>query len=386
MKLFFYFLFCISLASAETINVSNNINDVITRSDTPENNVTITDDNNESNQTVNEQKIFLSYEDIPSKVIVNQQFSIKVKAIVTTKDFDKIKNESTPQKNIIILNSEENWTKKDDYTYFKTFYFRAKNDNITFPQIYCQLYKNEKLISSQEFPKLSLNIIKLNKDKYFSNVVADYLDILKVKTTKFDENNLMVVLEMKAKNANLEDFKLPWVIRDGIDSHVDNFPLSEVYYYAIVPKFTNKFVFSYFNVKQNRFIKKTVDLVIDNENISTQSDLNPQENSFNLYKNITYVGLAIILLFIYYKRRRIIYLIFFVILVIMFFSNINLLKDINISKNSKIFILPTKNSTIFYITPKALKVQKINTREDYIKIILPNGKIGWVKEKNVIHN
>ncbi len=378
MKLFLSFIFFTSLIFANTINVSER--------NTSDSSFQVINDKNTLNPVENKQKIFLSYENTPSSIVVNQQFSIKVKSIVTTQNFDKIKNIISPQKNIKILNLDENWTKKDNYTYYKTFYLRATKKNAIFPIIYFALYKNKKLIASQKFPDIKLNIIALHADKYFSHIVADSLDIVKVKTTKFDEKNLMIVLEIVAKDANLKDFKLSWVIRDGIDSYFDNFPISKIYYYAIVPKYTNKFIFKYFNIKQNKFIKKTIDLVLDNEDISTQSDLNPQDSSFNLYKNIAYGSLSIILLLIFFKRRRIVYLLFFIILIILFFSNINPLTNIFISKNSKIYILPTRNSTIFFVTPRKLKVKKLNKRENYIKIILPNGKIGWVKEKNVINN
>jgi len=391
MKLLLSFIFFTSLIFANTINVGtgnipyNNL-EVVNNKITPDSNTTVLDDKNISAPIEAKQNIFLSYEKPPSNIVVNQQFSIKVKAIVTTQNFDKIKNRIIPQENLKVLNSDENWTKQDDYIYYKTFYLRAKENNATFPQIFFELYKNDKLVASQKFPDVKLNIITLHTGKYFSNIVANSLDIVKVKTTKFDENNLMVVLEIVAKNANLKDFKLSWVIRDGIDSFVDKFPMSKIYYYAIVPKYTNKFVFTYFNIKQNRLIKKSINLIINDEEISTQSDLNPQESSFNLFKNITYGSLAIVLLLIFFKRRRIVYLLFFIILIVLFFSNINPLRNIFISKNSKIYILPIKNSTIFYITPNKMKVQKLNKRENYIKIILPNKKIGWVKDNNVIKN
>ena len=391
MKLFLSFIFFTSLLFADTINVSegdvpyNNL-EVINDQITPDSNKTAFNDTNRSEEIEKKQSIFLSYGKIPSSIIVNQQFAIKVKAIVATQNFDNIKDRVIPQKNFKVLNLDENWTKENDYRYYKTFYMRAKENNATFPQIFLELFKNDQLIASQQFPELKLNIISLHTDKYFSNIVADSLDIVKTKTTKFDENSLLVVLEIVAKDANLKDFKLSWVIRDGVDSFVDKFPMSKIYYYAIVPKYTKKFIFTYFNIKQNRLIKKSINLTIDNEEISTQSDLNPRNSSFTFFKNMTYGFLAIILLLIFFKRRRVIYLLLFVTLIVLFFSNINPLKNISIAKNSKVYILPIENSTIFYIAPKKIEVQKLSERENYIKIILPNKKIGWVKEQNVVKN
>lgn len=402
MRFIIALAFCISLIFAETINISETNQSAIplpsqetnislkplfeTVDTNISNDINLSNENLEENETtkVKKQDIFLSFIEKPAKIYVNQQFSIKIKAIVTTKDFDEIKTKIVPKDDIKVLNIDDNWTKTDEFSYQKKFYFRAKEDNATLPQIFFELYKDGNLSSSQEIPDLKLNILTLNKDRDFSNVLASWLDVLKVKTTHFDEENLMVVLEIVAKNANLKDFNLSYVTRGGIDSYVDNFPISRIYYYAIVPKYTDKLVFSYFNLKQNRFIKKSINLVLSDEDISTQSDLNPQNSSYNLYKNITYAIVSLILLLLFIKRRRIIYLLLFLVLIILFILGVNPLRSIKIAKNSKVYILPTKNSTLFYITKKRIRVKRLNKRENYIKIILPDGKIGWIKEKNVI--
>lgn len=403
MRFFTVFIFWTSLIFGYTINVSNNqtvemqptvdqnislesLFEISEDANTSDKNQTKTENTDKMHEKKEKQNIFLSYIDTPTKIFAKQQFSVKVKSIVATQNFDKIRDRVIPEDNIEILNIDENWTKKSDSIYEKTFYLRAEEINATFPKIFFELYKDGNLTSSQIFPDLSLHIINLHTDKYFCNVIASWLDVIKVKTTKFDENSLMVVLEVLAKNANLKDFKLSRIIRGGIDSFVDNFPVSKIYYYAIVPNHTDKLTFKYFNTKQNRFIKKSIKLVLSDEEISTQSDLNPQNSSFNLYKNIAYGAAALILLFIFFKRRRIVYLLLFIILIVLFFMGINPLRNIKIAQNSKVYILPIKNSTIFYVTPKIIQVQKLSTREDYIKVILPNGKIGWIKEKNVINN
>ncbi len=404
MRFFVLFIIYLSCALGSTVNMSNNnqfdalpltvkqnissnkILETSVNTNFPDENYVKSQEENETEDIGPKQNIFLSYLETPTKIFVGQQFSVKVKSIVAIQNFDYIKNRVVSQKNIEILNIDENWTKKSDAVYEKIFYLRTKKNNATFPKIYFELYKKGKLISSQKFPDLPLNIINLHTDKLFSNIVARSLDILKAKTTKFDEQNLMVVLEIVAENANLKDFKLPSINKGGIDSYVDNFPTSKIYYYAIVPSHTDKLSFNYFNTEQNRFIKKTIHLILSDEEISTQSDLNPQDSPFTLYKNITYGVVAVILLLIYFKRKRIIYLILFIILIVLFFMGINPLRNIKIAQNSKVYILPTKNSTIFYVTPRITQAQKLNSRENYIKIILPSGQIGWIKEKNAINN
>ncbi|MCF6172776.1 MAG: sulfite exporter TauE/SafE family protein [Campylobacteraceae bacterium] len=190
----------------------------------------------------------------------------------------------------------------------------------------------------------------------------------------------------RIKNSNLKDFKLSWVKRDGIDSQFNNTPIYKIYYYAIIPKYTKKFIFTYFNTKTNSFVKKKIDIVIDSDEVSTQSDLNPKDSTFSIYKNITFGIIFFILLYILLKRRRLVYLLFLILLVVYYFIGTNPLNSIKIPINTQVQILPTKHSTIFYITPRVLYVQKIMTRRNFIKIILPNGKIGWIKEQNASNN
>jgi hypothetical protein len=344
-------------------------------------------DTNISTLANKKQTIFLSYENIPDKVFVNQVFSVKVKAIITTTNFDKIKNKIIDTNSSMkVLNSDENWKWYNDEIFYKTFYLKATDKNATMPHIYFELYNDDNLSDSQIFPDLKLNIINLNTDKYFSHVIAKSLKIIKSKTTSFDEKNLIIVIEIQATDSNLKDFKLSWVIRDGIDSKFDNTPIYKIYYYAIIPKELKKFKFTYFNTQSNSFVKKQVDVIIDNDEVSTQSDLNPKDDKLAIYKNISFGIIFLILLYIFIKRKRLVYLLLLILLVAYYFIDTNPLNSIKISANTKIQILPTENSTVFYVTPRVLYVQKLMTRENYIKVILSNGKIGWVKEKNVLKN
>ncbi|MDX1810192.1 MAG: hypothetical protein R3331_11690 [Sulfurospirillaceae bacterium] len=388
MRIVFVFVFLVSIVFGNDLNISSDTN--LTQEAS---NLTISsNDKNDSNETNatnlidQKQTIFLSYQDVPDKVFVGQIFPIKVKALVSTQDFDEIKNNIIKNNGIDILNTDENWKWKNNELFFKTFYFKVVDKNATFPEISFDLYKDGNITNSQLFPPLSLNIINLNADKYFSNVIADSLDIIKSKTSNFDEKNLITVLEIEAKNSNLKDFKLSTVLRDGIDSAEDNTPYYKIYYYAIIPKHTESLTFTYFNTKENNFVKKSVDIVVDNDDVSTQSNLNPKDDGFKIYKNAMYGLFAIIFLILAITRRRVIYLLLLVFTVIMFFINMNPLSSIKISADTKVYILPTRNSTVFFVTPRIIYAQKIKKINNYIKIILPNGKIGWIKDANVIKN
>ena len=49
-------------------------------------------------------------------------------------------------------------------------------------------------------------------------------------------------------------------------------------------------------------------------------------------------------------------------------------------------ILPMERSTVFFTSDKVLDIEKLGDREGYIKILLPDGKIGWTERENIIKN
>jgi hypothetical protein len=54
-----------------------------------------------------------------------------------------------------------------------------------------------------------------------------------------------------------------------------------------------------------------------------------------------------------------------------------------VKKDSYIYILPTKNSTIFFKLDSAQKVEKLQKRNGFVKVIgIDNKFIGWVKEES----
>ncbi|MBL0687748.1 MAG: hypothetical protein JJV95_06620 [Sulfurospirillum sp.] len=341
--------------------------------------------NNESNETNTSeqnqpkvQSIFLSYEEIPLKIYVGELFAVKIKAIIANDDFEKITSSFQDLQNIEIINSDAKWEQFSDNIFYNTFYMKVNSTSAKLPTFNLDIYQNSLKIDSEKLKAKPLNIIKLNGTKYFSKVIAKSMKIKQIKTTKFDDKNLIVVLEIEAEHANLSDFSLEWVIRDGIDSTHNNLPYFEIFYYAIVPNFTKDFIYTYFNSDTNEFEKNSIPIVIEDGTISTQINLNPAQNSFEMYKDGAYI--AIILLFITLlirkRKKRYIFLIF--MLIGLYIYDKNPFDNIKIEKGSKIKILPTEKSTIFYVTDRTMHVQKLDSKDNYIKILLPSGKIGWL--------
>jgi hypothetical protein len=344
-------------------------------------------DSNESNETNSStlftpkaQSIFLSYESTPNKVYVGELFAVKVKAIIANDDFEDITSSFQDYENLKIINPDAKWQWFNDNIFYNTFYMKADNTNAKLPSLTLNIYQDSIKIDSETLEAKAPSIIKLNGTKYFSKVIAKSLKIKKHKTTQFDDKSYIIVLEIEAEEANLNDFKLKWVIRDGIDSSSSNLPYFKIFYYAIIPDFTKEFIFTYFDRDTNKFEKITIPIVVTDDKISTQIDLNPAQSSLQIYKDSIYGIIALILIILFIRRRKVGYIIFLVLLIAFFIYDKNLFNSIKIDKGSQIQILPTKKSTIFYTTNRTLYAQKLGQKDSYIKILLPNGKIGWIDD------
>lgn len=216
------------------------------------------------------------------------------------------------------------------------------------------------------------------------SVIASSLKVNKYKTTQFNDKNHIIVIEMEAKDSNLGDFKLNWVQKDGIDSFQDNLPFFKIFYYAIIPNYQKNFVFSYFNSEKNDFEKISLPIVVDADEVSTQIGLNPKESSLQAYKNGFYAFIILSFVVLFIRRRKFIYILLIVALLLLIFYDKTPINDIKIEPNTKVKILPTENSTIFHTIDRPMYAERLAVKKEYIKILLPNGKIGWIKEKSVI--
>jgi hypothetical protein len=347
-------------------------------------NIYDTNTNNETNISTTQiekiQSIFLSYEESPSKVYVGELFAVKVKAIIANDNFEDISSSFHDSQNIEILNPHSKWQWFSDNIFYNTFYMKATNVDTKLPVLKLNIYQNSKQIDSGELEPATPDVIKLNGTKYFSGVIAKKLEIKKNKITHFDDKSLIVVLEIEAQQANLKDFELKWVDRDGIDSSSENLPFFKIFYYAIIPEFTKEFTFTYFNSDTNKFEKISIPVVVADDKISTQIDLNPAQSSLQIYKDGAYLFIALLLIGLFIRRRKITYVILLILLIALLIYDKNPLNSVKIDKNSKIKILPTPKSTVFYVTDRTLYAQKLDSRDNYIKILLPNGKIGWIND------
>ena len=151
-----------------------------------------------------------------------------------------------------------------------------------------------------------------------------------------------------------------------------------LYYYIITPRGEKNIEFNYFNTNKNKFVNINVPINLQEELVSTQTDLNPYENDMYIYKVIAISIVVLFFLMVYYFKREFFFLFFAVIFMTLLIYMIWPNSKIILNKNTKVYILPTSNSTIFSIIKKKEEVEILIKKDHFIKVLFKNKNIGWV--------
>jgi len=276
--------------------------------------------------------------------------------------------------------------KEVNITAFTNFKSKINITNNKFTHIINLSYKdknNSKLfiVGNEIYKEINLSdlytIKELPKIENFCKVLADKLEITNIIASKFDSNYNLLSFSIKGKNANLKDFSIALK-----DENLSLISLNEASFLGLVDKNKTNISFYYFNLLNETFNKITIPINIKEETISTQTNINPTQNTLftplNILTLIT-IGFLIIVFLIYQK----IWLIFppLILTGILIYNNLPK-GEIYLPYNTKVYILPTKNSTIFYITPVGKKAKILKTLQKYTQIKIDN-KIGWVKNEDI---
>ena len=326
--------------------------------------------------------LYLSYVDTPDRVIKGEVFSITIKTISTTKDFNSISYTFQNHSGLRIINKVP-YRKEEGKFFLETFKFIATRNTAKLPDITASL-ESQRVYETTTLLGKKMNVIALNPKKDYSNIIADSLELQDYKTTSFNTTHNIIVFTVKAKNSNLQTIKFKNVFKQGIESITKNsFIAPKVTYFVVVNKDLEQFSFSYFNLLTNRFHRLSIPIVVDDDSVTTQTDLKPKDQSkIQLKMNIA-LGVAFAILVFAIWRRKLIYTVFILIplVYVLYFAMPS--EDVCIKQGSTIHLLPVHNGTIFETTKEVSTLPKEGTVKDFTKVKLHNEKIGWVKNEDL---
>jgi len=327
--------------------------------------------------------LYLSYKNLPTRVIKGEIFSLTIKALSTIKKFTDITYKLSKLQGLKLLSFFPLRVEEGKY-YYETFYFLVTQDNAKLPSITGTLIDHQgTLYKKAVLPTKDLEVVTLNPKDDFSNIIAKSFELIEYKTTSYDTKHNIVIFVATAIQSNISSFKLKNVYKQGIESMVESYFDSKITYYAIIDKNIQKFSFSYFNINYNRFTSVDIPIIVDDDSVTTQSDLKPKDQSKERLKMAIAAGIAIFGFLIILWRKKYIYilLIIFPLAYVIYLASPS--TEVCIKQGSNITLLPVSNGTIFEITPSRYYLPKEGYVKGFIKVKLKNSKIGWVKNEDI---
>jgi len=316
---------------------------------------------------------------IPKKVYENQVFPVTVICISEC-------SENVPKFTFDIVSEVQPLSDKplsvhngDDSFY--TFYFKAGKVDVHIPRLYIQ-NKDEEI--SLEPHSVFLGSLKTRED--FCGVLAADMKIENSQVSNYDEKNHLVTLTIDALEANLEDMYLNNVLEFGIEHLKREAAKVETEFYFVLPASQKQIKFTYFNTIKKQYVYLQTPIELQDTTVATQTDLNPQEDSFDLLKKYTFMFLLGFFFLMFLFKRDFFYLVLGVISLITLLTFYIPHKKICVKQGAPLFILPTETSTVSIKIDEKLHTMLLGERGDYRKIEYKKGIVGWIKNEDICEN
>ncbi len=328
---------------------------------------------------LNATQIEYKYSYIPKKIYENQLFPVTIIGIGVSSrshpsfSFDKTSHiKPMDKKPLVIRNGNDS---------FFTFYFKAENKNIKLPALNISSKNLNTILPSQN---ILINTLKKRKD--FCAVLAADMKVKNSQVSNYDEKNNMVILNIEAFEANLENMKIYGAIESGVDTLSRKFAKVSAEFYIVVPAKTKKLRFTYFNTIKKQYVFINISTTLKDASIATHSELNPKEDSFEKLKKYAMIMLSLFFAIMFLFKRDLFYLVLATISVITFLSLFIPHKKVCVSQGTPLYILPTQTSTVGTKIDKEMHTSLLGTRGVYSKIEYKDGLIGWIKNENICKN
>ncbi|MGZ9266684.1 MAG: hypothetical protein ACXW33_06210 [Sulfuricurvum sp.] len=336
-----------------------------------------------SNATENTATILLEYTKIPVHLYVGEIFPLTIKLTPTDIASGNIEYTLQNEEGIRIFSQTPHRSVKEDGVY-DTFYFLVQSGALRLPDITATVTSTGEV--SNTLTGTSLNASTLNPPSTYANVLADSFKLVDYKTTAYNQESNIVVFTVKATRSNIATFSLQNALKQGFESKLPNVGESQMTYYAIIPNTEQTLDFTIFNLRKNRYESISIPIVVDDDTVSTQSDLSPTDSRHTELKVGAAAILGVLLISLYYWRRWRGYLIASVLP--LFYVVYALLPNtqVCVKKDSPVYLLPIKNGTTFDVTAQEENLEAEKSVGEFTKIRLGNKKVGWVHERDLCTN
>lgn len=263
-------------------------------------------------------------------------------------------------------------------------YFQANTANAKLNSISAKLFRNTQEVGNAKISLENINISEVKFNKDYANLVASNLKLSNLKCTEYDDTSVICGMDAKANNTNFNNFSLKTAKSQSITNVGKDYENARCSIALIFPDNFKNFTFTYYDPNEDNFVEISNKIIIESEEISTQTDLNPITKEINFYLQIGSLVLAVICLIIVVIFKRFFSLIAIALVFIAFsFINGGSFSDVKLKSGANVRILPTENSTIFYKNINVVEVKVLAKRDGFIKIALNDEVSGWVKNEDI---
>ena len=331
-----------------------------------------------------ERLIFTKNLVFPDTVYKNEILQVHIDAIIAEDIFDSITTEFLDFYGMEVLTTKPVWYLKELNTFTLSYYIKITDNYFKLPDLAIGVTRDHQTLDRIVEPGKKMRAASVKNNDHYCGVVAQEVRLTNHKIDKYDDENNIFVLELEGTAANLEAFSLPFVTEEGLDWVESDVPHSKAFYYGILPNKTERIFFNYFQPESGNF--QRIDVVFDfskfNQKTSTQIEINPNKTSFPYLKVMLLAALVLLFILLYAWKRHYGFLVAAIVIALYGLYDLRD-KTVRIQSGSPVYLLPTKNSSVFFKTEGIVETEMIKKRHGYYKILLPDNKIGWVKEENV---
>lgn len=332
---------------------------------------------------IQQKVLYLNYVKVPERVYQGELFSLTIKALSTEDHFQEIEYDFRNGRGYERIETQTH-RERDGRYFIDTFYFRCTSSKMRTPDIVASLRFSEFSVSATtRLAGKSVRVITLNPPETYANILADAFSITKYKTTRYNDKANIAIFTAKAKRSHIEAFHLKPFAKQGIESVTPAVDESVITYYAVIPRNLEHLKFKYFNLKSERYVDVLIPIVVEDDAVSTQSDLKPIEHRHTQLKVLIATGFALVSFFILLFRKKIIYLIPILVAGAYIAYSIVPTEMACIKAGSPIYLLPMEKGTTFEITTKQITLEVQGNVDGFAKVKLQNNKIGWVRHEDL---
>ena len=326
-----------------------------------------------------ERLIYLSVEKVPEKVYVGQVFPVRIKVTSLRKHVPYLV-EAEGGENVVPLDINGSFYVRPKPINHLVFWFKASGAPVRLPSFVVHYEDDDRLYRT---PGPSVKAVRLNPPRDFCGVLARKMELINYQASAYEGDDNILALQLLISYGNVDDFHLPGALKEGADSIQGDLNATTLLYYGIYPPKVEEVSFRYFNVEKNRYERFRIPILVKRGSVSTQTNLDPQASEFTKFKIAATATLMVIWLLLWIRRKGWLYPLLILLAGAYLVTYLIPLKSVCIKEGATIYLLPTPQSTPFMRLLNDTEAKEMDQISDYIKIQLPNNRIGWVKNEDL---